>query len=295
MTTTTGPTAAAGPPTPSAPSAATAAAIEGARLPRRRGALYVAEHQLRSMRSYGWTILTSGVGSPLLYLLGLGLGLAAFLDVPVAFGPDGEPVPYVAFVAPALLATAAVTVGTEEFTYTIMAGFKWRRIFWGMNSSPVVPGQIMGGVVLAVAARMLFCTLAYGALILAFGAVGRPWAAAVLPFLGLLAGLAFGLPLLAYSASLTEDRGQFAAVQRFVFTPLFLFSGTFYPLETLPGWLHWIGWVSPLWHASELGRVLSYAAPVPGWRIAVHLLVLVVLAVGGWFGARRVFLGRMRG
>lgn len=273
---------------------ATGAALAGAVRPRRFGSLYVAEHQLRAMRSYGWTIVIGGLGQPLLYLLGLGLGLATFLDVPVGFGPDG-PVPYVTFVAPALLATAAISVTTEEFTYTVMAGFKWRRIFWGMNASPIAPAQVVGGLVLAVGARMLFVSAAYAGLIWAFGAVVNVWAVAVLPLLGLLGGFAFGLPLLAYSASLRDDAGQFAAVQRFVFTPMFLFSGTFYPLDTLPVWLHWIGWVSPLWHASELGRVASYGAPMAGTTVAVHLAVLVGLAAGGWVVARRVFVGRMRG
>src|SRR5215211_7846678 len=113
------------PPTPGGdvtapPSKPVAAAMAAAVRPRRFGAFYVAEHGLRAMRSYGWTIVISGIGNPLLYLLGLGLGLATFLDVPVGFGPDG-PVPYVVFVAPALLVSAAVTVATEEFTYTVMA------------------------------------------------------------------------------------------------------------------------------------------------------------------------------
>jgi lipooligosaccharide transport system permease protein len=272
----------------------TAAALAAARRPRRFGALYVAEHQLRAMRSYGWTIVVGGIGSPLLYLLGLGLGLATFLDVPVAYGPSG-PVRYVVFVAPALLATAAIQVTTEEFTYTVMAGFKWRRIFWGMNASPLAPGQIADGLVLAVLTRMTFASVAYGALVLAFGALGHAWAVAVLPLIGVLGGLAFGLPLLAYSASLKDDAGQFAAVQRFIFTPMFLFSGTFYPIDTLPTWLHWIGWVSPLWHASELGRRVSYDAPMSGSMVAWHVALLVIPAVLGGILARRTFVGRLRG
>ncbi len=148
---------------------------------------------------------------------------------------------------------------------------------------------------LAVGARMLFVSTAYALLIWAFGAVGNAWAVAVLPLLGLLGGFAFGLPLLAYSASLRDDAGQFAAVQRFVFTPMFLFSGTFYPLDTLPVWLHWIGWVSPLWHASELGRAVSYGAPMSGIDRGGAPRRAVGLVVGGWFVARRVFVGRMRG
>lgn len=258
-----------------------------------RGALYVAEHQFRAMLNYRWTIVMVGLGSPLAYLLGIGLGLATLLDAEVGQGPGG-PVPYVVFVAPALLASAAVSVATEEFTYTVMSGFKWRRVFWGINATPVEPGQIVSGLVLAVAARMAFGGILYYLLILAFGATGSTGLSWLLPLVGVLGGLAFGLPLLAYSASLKDDAGQFAAVQRFVFTPLFLFSGTFYPLETLPSALHWIGWISPLWHASELGRVLSYGAPKPGWLVAVHVLALLALAIGGWLLARRVFTRRLR-
>jgi lipooligosaccharide transport system permease protein len=175
-----------------------------------------------------------------------------------------------------------------------MEGFRWRRLFWSVNATPVEPAQLAGGIVIAVLARMLFTTFAYAVLALAFGALGHPWAVAVLPFIGVLGGLAFGLPLMAYAAGLTEDKGQFAIVQRFVFTPMFLFSGTFYPLSTLPGWLHWIGWFSPLWHATQLGRDVSFGASEPGWLIAVHVLVLVGLVVGGWLAVRRRFTRRLR-
>ncbi|GAA3816874.1 ABC transporter permease [Cellulomonas soli] len=268
-------------------------AMVAAARPRRLGAFYVAEHRLRAMRAYGWTLVIGSVGNPLLYLLGIGLGLAAFIDQPVAQGPHG-PVDYVQFVAPALLATAAVSVATEEFTYAVMEGFKWRRLFWGMNASPVSPAQIAAGQVLAVGARMLFTTAVYALLAFLLGGVDDPWAAAALPFVGLLAGLAFGLPLMAYAASLKDDSGQFAMVQRFVFTPMFLFSGTFYPITTLPAWLQWIGWVSPLWHASELGRAITYGTTAPGWQVAVHVVVLIGMAAGGWLLARQAFVRRLR-
>jgi lipooligosaccharide transport system permease protein len=164
-----------------------------------------------------------------------------------------------------------------------------------MNATPISPSQVAGGLVIAVAVRMLFTAVAYALIALAFGAVRGLTAVLLLPVVGLLGGLAFGLPLLAYSASLTEDTGQFSVVQRFVFTPMFLFSGTFYPLDTLPVWLHWIGWVSPVWHATELGRVVAFGAPVSPLMIAVHLVVLLGLAVGGWLLARRLFERRLRG
>ncbi|MGN8244360.1 ABC transporter permease [Cellulomonas soli] len=269
-------------------------AVAAAARPRRFGALYVAEHRLRAMRAYGWTIVIGSVGNPLLYLLGIGLGLAAFLDQPVASGPHGT-VDYVVFVAPALLATAAVSVASEEFTYAVMEGFKWRRTFWGINASPVSPAQVAEGQVIAVGARMLFTTVVYAALALALGGVPNVSAALVLPFVGLLSGMAFGLPLMAYAAGLKDDSGQFAMVQRFVFTPMFLFSGTFYPITTLPAWLQWIGWVSPLWHGSELGRAVSYGTTEPSWQVALHVLVLVAMAAAGGILARRAFVRRLRG
>ena len=112
-------------------------------------------------------------------------------------------------------------------------------------------------------------------------------------FVGLLAGLPFVVPLMAYASSIEDDKGQFALVQRFLFVPMFLFSGTFYPLESLPIWLQWIGWISPLWHASELGRMATYGSPGGPGAAAIHLAYLVVLTVVGYAFARRAFTRRL--
>ena len=82
-------------------------------------------------------------------------------------------------------------------------------------------------------------------------------------------------------------------VQRFLIMPLFLFSGTFYPLHTLPPVLQWIGWLSPQWHAAQLGRVASYGLDEPAWLIVVHVAYLLVLAIAGWVLVRRVFTRRL--
>jgi lipooligosaccharide transport system permease protein len=74
--------------------------------------------------------------------------------------------------------------------------------------------------------------------------------------------------------------------------PMFLFSGTFYPLETLPAWLQWIGWISPLWHATELGRMLTYG-PVDLPLAGLHLVYLLILAVVGYVLGRRMFERRL--
>jgi lipooligosaccharide transport system permease protein len=75
--------------------------------------------------------------------------------------------------------------------------------------------------------------------------------------------------------------------------PMFLFSGTFYPLTALPLALQWIGWISPLWHATELGRWLSYGAPLAPWQALVSFAYLTALGLGGLLLGRRLFEGRL--
>lgn len=270
-----------------------AEAMQWGRKPRRRGGWYVTEHMVRAMRAYGWTIIVGAVGQPILYLLGLAVGLAALIKVPIV--DHGQEVTYLMFVAPALLATATISVASEEMTYPVMAGFKWRRYFYGFNASPLSSPQIANGVIAGAAARMIVASAAYYLIVwlLPFGAVPHPSTGWLAIFAGVLAGLAFGIPLMAYAASIEDDKGQFALVQRFIFMPMFLFSGTFYPLDSLPPWLAWIGWISPLWHGSELGRVATYGAAVDPLMVAVHLAYLLVLAAVGYVVARRVFTERL--
>lgn len=270
-----------------------AEAMAWGRKPRRRGSWYVTEHMVRAMRAYGWTIIVGAVGQPVLYLLGLAVGLAALIRVPVV--DHGQEVSYLMFVAPALLATATISVASEELTYPVMAGFKWRRYFYGFNASPLSSPQIANGVVAGATARMVVASAAYYLIVwlLPFGAVPHPETGWLAVFAGVLAGLAFGIPLMAYAGSIEDDKGQFALVQRFLFMPMFLFSGTFYPLDSLPVWLRWIGWVSPLWHGSELGRLATYGAAVDPAMVAVHVVYLLALAVVGYVLARRVFTERL--
>lgn len=268
-----------------------AEAMEWGRKPRRFGSWYVTEHMVRAMRAYGWTIIVGALGQPILYLLGLAVGLAALIEAPVV--DHGVAVKYLVFVAPALLVTAAIAVASEEMTYPVMAGFKWRRYFYGFNASPLGSPQIANGVIAGAAARMTFAVGAYYVFIWIFGAVPNPETGWLSIFAGVAAGLAFGIPLMAYAGSIEDDKGQFALVQRFIFMPMFLFSGTFYPLDTLPVWLQWIGWVSPLWHGAELGRVATYGANVAPIMIAVHIVYLVALIVVGYIWGRRVFIERL--
>lgn len=256
-----------------------ARAISSGVRPRRFGSWYVAEHRIRGFRNYYKTLAFTAVGSPFVYLFALGVGLATLVDRNsggALHGPN-----YLQFVAPALIASAAVTAAVEECTYPILLGFKWNPIFFGMNAAPISGNQIVNGIVIAVVARILPTTAIFYLVMLLFGAV--PSGFGVLDILvATLTGLAFGLVIASYIATVEQDVGQPAFIQRFIVTPLFLFSGTFFPLTRMPIYLQWIGWISPLWHGTELGRVASYGAIEPLWLSVVHVAYLLALCVYGW-------------
>ena len=274
-----------------APLRAHSPAVSAARA-RKWGAFYYAEQVLRVMKNYGWTIVMYGVGQPVAYLFAMGVGLATLVDTnsTAAFGG----VSYLVFIAPALLISAAVMTAGNEFTFPVMDGFKWRRVYYGPHASPLTPQQIALGQIIAVTVRFLLQSAIYFVVVALFGASPGAWGW-VMILVATLAGLAFGLPLMAYTASITQDKGQFAMVMRFIVMPLFLFSGTFFPLDTLPLTVRWIGWISPIWHGTELGRVFSYGYQEPPLLTIAHVVFLLVLTVVGWVLTKRQFIKRMAG
>lgn len=258
---------------------------------RRWGWWYVLEHRLLNMRAYAWSITMSSVGNPLFYLFALGIGLGALVDSNSGGrGVDG--VPYITFVGPALLASAAITSAFEESAFPVMSGFKWSREFYAMNATVVGSGQIMVGVLGAAAFRVFLTVTVYWALLSLFGALPSPLSALSI-LAALLGGLSFATPIMAFAASLEDDQGYFALIGRFVIAPMFLFSGTFYPLEQLPLGLQAVGWVSPLWHATELGRWAAYGHAQTPALVAVHVAYLATLAAVGLVLARGLFARRL--
>lgn len=266
-------------------------AIAGGVKPRRYGSWYVAEARLRTMRSYLQTMIATGIGTPVIYLYALGVGLATLVDANMGSGANGG-VSYLIFVAPALLCSAALTIATEEFSYPIMLGFKWNPTFFAMNAAPMSGGQIINGVTISVIIRLVAQSAVYYAFMLVFGAVPGPFGWLTIG-ISVLTGMSLGALLMAYATHLKEDKGQFNYIMRFGVIPMTLFSGTFFPLSTLPVWLHWIGWISPLWHGVELSRVVSYGYEEPVWLSIVHVAYLVLLVVVGWVLARRLAVKRL--
>jgi lipooligosaccharide transport system permease protein len=109
----------------------------------------------------------------------------------------------------------------------------------------------------------------------------------------LLAGVAWAAAIMAVSANLKNDDGVFAIIGRFIIAPMFLFSGTFYPINLMPIYLQWIGWISPLWHATQLGRIYTIGLVEPFWLQATHYAYFIVMFVVSMALIYRIFKRRL--
>ena len=252
---------------------------------------FVAEYRLRNMSKWFGAIVAFGLGNPVLYLLSVGIGIGALVDN-VSGGDNPLGVPYLTFLAPALLATAAIQSAMDETTFPTMQGFLWDKSFFSMIATQLMGRDIVGGIMIASSIRCIFNTITYGLVLVLFGAIGIE-SLFVLVVAAIFAGISFAAVMLAVTSFVKQDDGFYAIVGRFVIAPMFMFSGTFYPLESLPIYLHWIGWISPVWHATNLGRNLSYGLEVEPWLLAVHVLFLGALLVVSMIVATKKFNARL--
>lgn len=264
-------------------------AVEQARWARRLGWWGYTEHYLRTMRGYGWPVLAESVGTPLLYLVAMGVGLGSLVDRNHHL-VDG--VGYLTFVAPALLVSTVMQGASTENTYPVMGGFRWHRLYWGTAATPITPAQIATGHQVGASVRYLLQALCFWAMCLGFGAVQGVESLLMVP-IAVLSALAFGAPLQAYAATIENEGAQFNFVQRFLVMPMTLFAGTMYPLSTMPVYLRWVGWISPWWHGTQLARRVGFGLHEPAWLTLVHVVFLALLASGGLLAARRTYTRRL--
>jgi len=254
----------------------------------RYGTLHVAEARIRNMVKWIWIILFAAVVNPTLYLVSIGIGVGSLIDA--NNGVDG--VSYLTFLAPALLASAAIQGSSDEVIFPTMAGFKWERTFFGMRSTPLTARQISLGIFIAAMVRTIVCVVIYWIVLYLFGALESDTAWLAMPA-ALFAGAAMAAVMLALAAKIEKEDFFFTLVGRFVMIPMFLFSGTFYPLSQMPVFLQVFGWISPLWHATELGRYLTYDYPLSGLQLFTHIGVLTTMIIVGLFFAARFFDNRL--
>ena len=247
------------------------------------------EYWLHNARHAWRATVLSNVLNPVLFLAALGVGLGALVD---RSDPDGlGGVAYLAFVAPGLLAATAMQIAASEAGQPVRSAAQWTKAYQAMLATPLDVRDVMGGHLLWILFRVATSCAIYAGVIAAFGAFESPWAVLALP-VAVLTGMAFAAPVAAFAVTQDRDLG-FAVLSRFVIVPMFMFSGTFFPIEELPGVLEPIAYVTPLWHGVDLARALSLGAASVGSAI-LHVSYLGLWVLAGTAVAAVTFRRRLR-
>jgi lipooligosaccharide transport system permease protein len=229
-------------------------------------------------RVWRGSVVTSIVG-PVLYLTALGVGLGKLVNRGTGVG-----VPYLDYVAPGILAATAMQLATFESAYPVMAAIRWTRQYFAMLATPLRTRDVLFGHQLYVAVRLGVVAAIYLVILAGFGALESPYAILAWPA-AILVGLAHSAPVSAFSAWLERDEGM-NALFRFVIMPLFLFSGTFFPVTRLPHGAREIAYATPLWNGVDLMRHLTLGT-ASLWPSLGHVAYLVLwIAVGLVIAAR---------
>lgn len=243
-------------------------------------------------RTWRGTVITSFV-NPVFFLAAMGAGLGSLVDD--ASGRTLS-VPYLAFVASGLMAANAMQNGAGDGSFPVMAGVIWRKNFHGTITTPLGPAEIIWGRLIWGVGRLTFVLLVFAVIAFLFGALEIGPALTAIPP-ALLTGIAFTTVISAWTLTQTDGR-SLSTLFRFLIVPLFLFSGTFFPISQLPDWIEPVAYATPLFHGVELVRKFalpgvdqSIITSIPAW---VHFLYLLVMAVVGLYLSIRFLDKRIR-
>ncbi|MFI5046144.1 MAG: ABC transporter permease [Acidimicrobiia bacterium] len=227
----------------------------------------------------------SFVVSPLLFLAAMGLGLGHLVQ---QSSGNVESVSYLDFVAPGLMAASAIMMASADSLWPVMAGVKWMGTYHAAVSTPIQSTDVYAGKLVWTALRTGMSAAVFLVVAAILGAIPSVWGVLAVPAT-MLGAVAIAAPLCAW-AILQDSDGPFAVVMRIVIFPLFLFSGTFFPVSRLPDAIEWLAFFSPLWHAVELCRGATTGGEAGAdslAAVAVHVgALLVFVAVGSWWGIR---------
>jgi lipooligosaccharide transport system permease protein len=219
--------------------------------------------------------VVSSVVTPVVYLLALGIGLGKFVQTGLVF--NGHEYDYLEVVAPGLLAATAMQIASFESSWPVLSAIKWSRQYHAMLSAPLRVRDVVLGHQSFIATRIFGTVSVYLVVITAFGAVRSPLAILAIPT-ATLVGLAFSSAIAAWGAY-TESDASFVAIFRFLILPMFLFSGTFFPVSSLPLPFEAAAYATPLWHGVDLCRQLTLG-DIVGWAALAHVVFLVAWIVG---------------
>jgi len=243
-----------------------------------RRSLLLIERNILVYRN-GWLVILSGFFEPLFYLLSIGLGIGGIVgDLP---GPNGTTIPYALFVAPALLASASMNGAIAESTFNVFFKLNYQKTYDAVLATPLSPGDVALGEIGWAVIRSTLYALGFVVVILALGLVRSPWAVFAVPAATLLA---FAFAAVGMAATTFMRSWQDFDLINLVVLPLFLFSGTFYPLTAYPEPLRILVQLTPLWQGVDMIRALVTGAVEPSilWHVAyLGAMGLVGLVIVG--------------
>jgi lipooligosaccharide transport system permease protein len=251
------------------------------------GVIRVLEREARVLARLWRGMVFSTFLSPILFLAAMGLGLGGLVK---AHTGNVAGLSYLDFVAPGLMVASAMQLATNEALWPVLGAVKWVNNFHAAVATSITAGEVMVGYVLWVILRSLAASTVFLIVAALLGAVPSAWGVLAIPAAALCAA-AFAAPLAAYSVTLDSDL-VFPVILRVGVLPLFLFSGTFFPISQLPGWLRPVAALSPLWHGAELARHATTGTLHLG-ADTVHVLVLLACFGAGLWCGRRTFTRRL--
>ena len=255
-------------------------------LPATRRWLPIVGYHLRVLRRVWRGMVYSRMGTPLLSLLAVGWGVGLLIDRGGTGGVlwHGAQLPYAVFVVPAILASSAMMTGFGESSWPVFGAIKWQGTYYAMLATPLGTRDILAGHLAQVGWQLAAGASAFTALAAPFGVWRSGWVLLAVP-VAVLTGLAFATIMTAVAAR-SETEGWFTAIFRVVATPLMLFSGTYFPIESLPSALLPVAWATPLWHGVEACRALATGLIDVGPLLGHVVVILAFCLVGVLWSAR---------
>jgi lipooligosaccharide transport system permease protein len=249
--------------------------------------LRVAERELHVFGRLWRGSIGSAFLQPVMFLAAMGIGIGGLIE---RNRDNVGGVDYIEFVAPGLMAASAMLVAAGDALWPLMGRLKWVGSYVAMVATPVSAASAFRGWLVWISFRSMLAASTFLIAAAVLGGIASPWSVLAIPA-AVLTALAFAAPIGAFTATQETDF-RFPIIMRLGIMPLFLFSGTFFPTEQLPGPVELALWLSPLWHGIELSR--SAALGDLDLAVAtVHVVVLAVIVAAGAQLGTRAFTRRL--
>jgi lipooligosaccharide transport system permease protein len=233
----------------------------------------VMERAVKATASSNWLIVLSGFFEPVFYLLAMGIGLGTYIGTIQA--PGGQEIPYAAYIAPALLAVAAMNGAIFDSTWNVFFKMNFGKLYDGMLATSLGPFDVALGEIMMALARGLAYACGFMLVMQVLG-LNLSWTA----ILALPAVLLIAFGFASFGMGITSYMKTFQQMDwiNFILLPMFLFSATFYPLSVYPEWIQWIIQAMPLWHGVELIRGFTTGIMTGGmiWHVLYYVVMVVV-------------------